>query len=575
MSACKPLSAVVLILLILLTGTSCKNTSHDPDTTQKPLESAPAVRQADPTQDFQDCYPASKLPMTNPELPRAAVRAQKERIAADLPVFRQRVKTLRKDRALEERFQRIWLGKQKKFQLLPKVISPENGQEIERFQNRFRWLRRKDTVYALPDQTVFTEEVEASRNIRALHVLNDLLKKCHIQLLVVLIPDANQIARSVFLPETSHIGDPVSLQCAAVLLEYGIETIYPDEDVLAASQHSPWQLFCYPHPQPEAGLWKILADLAARRLERFGKNAFVEPEGPSHFAERLQRTAYRGNYRWPKDVDCQPHQNGAPVESLTVFRNGTLFRPDPKSKILVIGGDTLNLPGPGHTFSGQLSLRLHYPVDELVPGGEVWFQNLASVLSREPVRYLAGKQVCLLMISPRMLARHVFPDLIEQTELANRLSRSRQVHSFPLPKNKAGFRPADPLPTDRLAKSKRQWNSQWLKLANAKDTAVIRIEDEGKPTGLMNVKVPGNLSKQPLILFLRTAGYPGQSNTLLVNGQPVPLLSNTDRTAFQPAAVALPAGTAGLKLEFTGSRDNLILIRNVELYQEGPDAKLE
>ncbi|MBO4646686.1 MAG: hypothetical protein J5806_00850 [Lentisphaeria bacterium] len=573
MSAPKPLSAVFLILLILLTGTSCKSSAPaQKDTAQKPLESAPAVRKTDPTQDFQDCYPVSKLPMTNPGLPREAVRAQKERIAADLPVFRQRVKTLRKDRALEERFQRIWLEKQKQFQLLPKVISPENGQEIERFQNRFRWLRRKDILYALPDQTVFTEEVEASRNIRALHTLHELLKKCHIQLLVVLIPDANQIARSVFLPETSHIGDPVSLQCAAVLLEYGIETIYPDEDVLAASQHSPWQLFCYPHPQPEAGLWKILADLAARRMERFGKNAFVEPAGPSHFAERLLRTAYGQNYRWPENVDCQPHQNGETVESLAVFRNGTPFQPDPKSKILVIGGDTLNLPGPGHTFSGQLSLRLHYPVDELVPGGEVWFQNLASALSRDPVRYLAGKQVCLLMISPRMLAGHVFPDLTEQTELANRLSRSRPVHSFPLVKNETDFRPADPLPADRLAKSKRQWNGQWLKLSKAKDTAVIRIEDEGKPTGLMNVKVPGNLSKQPLILFLRAAGYPGQSNTLLVNGQPVPLLNNTTRTVFQPAAVALPAGTTELKLEFTGSRDNLILIRNVELYQEGPDA---
>ena len=573
MSARKPLSAVLLILLILGAGTSCKNTAAGPEETVKEQQAAaPAVRETDPTQDFQDCYPASKLPMTNPELPSAAVRSQKERIAADLPVFRQRVKAIRKDRALEERLQRIWLEKQKQFQVLPKVISLENGQEIERFQKRFRWLRRKDTLYALQDQTVFAEEVEASRNIRALHALHELLKKCHIQLLVVLIRDANQIARNVFLPETGHIGDPVSLQCAAILLEYGIETIYPDDEVLAAVRHSPWQLFCYPHPQPEAGLWKILADLVARRLERFGKNAFVDPAGPSHFAERMGPTAYGGNYRWPEKVDCGPHKNGGTVESLEVFRNGTPFRPDPKSKILVIGGDTLNLPGPGHTFSGQLSLRLHYPVDELIPGGEVWFQNLASVLSREPVRCLAGKEVCLMMISPRMLTRHVFPDLTEQTALADRLRRSRPVHSFTLPKNKTVFRPADPLPADRLAQAKRQWNSQWLKLAGEKDTAMIRIEEEGKPTGFMKVKVPERFSKRPFILILRAAGYPGQSNTLLVNGQPVPLLSNTDSMAFRPAAVALPPGTAELKLEFTGSRDNLILIRNVELYQEGPDA---
>ena len=74
-----------------------------------PAKTPQPVRETDPTQDFQDCYPASKLPMTNPELPSAAVRSQKERIAADLPVFRQREKAIRKDRALEERLQRIWL----------------------------------------------------------------------------------------------------------------------------------------------------------------------------------------------------------------------------------------------------------------------------------------------------------------------------------------------------------------------------------------------------------------------------------------------------------------------------------
>jgi|GEM_PF-2750124 len=568
MSARKPLSAVLLFLLLLFAGASCKSTAPDrKDTAQKPLASAPTPRKTAETKDFQDCYPVSKLPMTNPELPRAAVRAQKERIAGELPVFRMRVKSLRKDRALEERFQRIWLGKQKQFQSLPKVISPENGQEIERFQNQFRWLRRQDALYALPNQMVFSEESEISRNIRALYALHDLLKKCHIQLLVMLIPDANQIARCVFLPETGHIGDPVSLQCAATLLEYGIEAIYPDEEVLSATRHSPWQLFCYPHPQPEAGLWKILADIAARRMERFGKNAFVEPAEPSHFAERIGPTAYGNNYRWPEKVDCGPHKSGEIIKSLEVFRNGAPFRPDPKSKILVIGGETLNLPGPGHTFSGQLSLRLRYPVDELVLPGEVWFQNLASVLSREPVRYLAGKEVCLLMISPRLLARHIFPDLTEQTALAKRLHSSTLVHSFPLPKKKADFRPAEPLPADRLAASKRRWNSQWLKLAKAKNTAILRIEDDGKATGFMNLKLPENPSKQPRVLFIRTAGYPGQSNTLLVNGQPIPLLNSTDHPAFHPAAVELPLETAAVKLEFTGGRDNLILIRDVQLHQ--------
>lgn len=551
------LSTVLLFLLA-----SCSSGTPEPPGKTPQTAANSGNRRQD---EFQTVRQARKLPVSNPELPRNAVRAQKERIAADLPFFRLQVKSIRKDSAREERLQRLWLKKQHEFELIPKIISPETGQEIERFRRHYRWMNRNESFYALANQADFSMGNGTAHNIRALHSLHQLLEKCGIQLLVMLIPDADQIARRAFLPETSRLGDPAALQCAAMLLEYGIEVICPDDAVLA-NMHRYERLFCYPDPRPETGLWKILADLAAERLERFGKKAFIEPE-PSHFAERFGKTAFGNNYRWPEGVHCGDHKNGETVQSLQVFRNGSPFRPDPKSKILVIGGSDLHFPGPGHSFSGQLSMRLKYPVDELTPGGKVWFQNLAADLNRNLVRYLAGKQVCLLLVSPRMLARNVFPDIREQMELFIRLSSCRPVHRFPLPETRNDIQPVPPVSGDRLAREKIQWNREWTQLARTASTAAVRIEQDERPQFFQQLELPAKRTDKPFILVVRTAGYPGQSNTLLVNGKKIPLLNNTDKLIFRPAAAVLPPETRSVRLEIGGQRENLLLIRDIQLYQ--------
>ena len=551
---------ILVPLTVLLTAVSCSQKPAPVSNAQKPLTGSR-------TEDFGCCpYPVKKLPCGNPELSKTVLRAQEKQIAQDLPVFRNRLKTIRKDLALEERLQRKWLEDRKKFELIPRIFSPETGQEIERFQNHYRWLNRNGSFYALPDKISFIEPCSINHNIKALHALNQMLSRCHIQLLVMLIPDADHIARCAFLPSTSRIPDPAILQCASTMLEFGIEAVDPEDTVRNAMPFCE-RLFCYPDPQPEAGLWNILAELAAKRFERFGKDSFREKTA-SHFSARRGKTAYGDHYRWPEKVNCGEHKNGAVVESLEVFRNGVPFRPDPNSKILVIGGETIDLPGPGHTFSGLLSMRLKYPVDELVLPGAVWFQNLPSVLSRDPDRWLAGKTVCLLILSPRMFARHYLPDIESRTELYTRLSRAQRIQDFPGKKTGIDPKMPKPVPGERFFAQKTRWNREWLQLAaGQKNSSVVRIEAEQQRTAFMTLKLPENREIKPFILVLDAAGYPGQSNTMFVNGQPVPLLNSISFPEFHPAAAELPPETTEAKLEFTGARDNLILIRNIRLYQ--------
>ena len=549
---------ILASLFILLFTVSC---STRPAPAKKNLETPTIIRN-----EVFDCYRGNKLSADNPELPKAAKNAQITQITQDLPVFRNRLKAIRKDLALEERLQRKWLQDRKKFELIPRIFSPETGQEIERFQNHYRWLNRNGSFYALPDKVSFIEPCSINHNIKALHSLNRLLSRCHIQLLVLLIPDADHTARCAFLPSTAWIPDPAVLQCAATMLEFGIEAVSSDDAVRSAMTFCE-RLFCYPDPQPEAGLWNILADQAAKRIERFGKEAFREKTS-SHFAARRGPTAYGKRYRWPEKVDCGEHKNGDVVDSLSFFRNGVPFRPDPKSEILVIGGETIDLPGPGHTFCGQLSMRLNYPVDELVLPGAVWFQNLPYVLSRDPDRWLAGKKVCFIVLSPRMFSQYYLPDIESRTELYTKLSRAQRIHDFPVKRTGIDPKMPRPVPGERFFAQKTRWNGEWLQLAaGQKNRSVVRIEEEQQRTAFMTLKLPENRKTQPFILVLDAAGYPGQSNTMFVNGQPVPLLNSISFPEYHPAAAELPSETTEVKLEFTGARDNLILIRNIRLYQ--------
>ena len=529
------------------------------------LAAACAVKPAGPPSGIVSCGPLGKLPHNEP-LPDEVLSAQKKQIADDMAPLRRRLKNLRKITALDERFQRAWFLRQKELESIPKVISPETGQEIERFQFSYCWAIRCGSCFALRKKYDFAGKTGISHNVAALHELHRLLHSCNVQLMVVLIPDAAQIAARVLVPEVGSIGDQTALQCAATLLEFGIEAVYADDAVIAAVPSSE-RLFCYPDSQPETDLWKILADLIAGRLNRFGKNAFQE-KMPSHYAERRGKSAYGDNYRWPESVQCGDHKAGSTVETFEVYRNGIPFRPDPSSEILAVGGETLNLPGPGHSFSGQLSMRLKYPVDELVLPGEVWFQNLALVLSRDPARYLAGKKVCLLMVSPRMLTDNVFPDIRKLSKLSARLSSQKPVHRFKIEANKTVFPLPEPIPGERLFRQKQEWNRRWnLFRRNDPPTASIRIEASRVAQDWMRFELPENPSKKPCTLVIEAAAYPRQAVTLLVNGQKVPLPVNPDNPHFRSCAAEISPDAKTVEIKVSGQKNDLVLCRNLVLYQ--------
>ena len=511
-------------------------------------------------------YLPNRLP-ENPVLPDAVRRAQQKQIDGDLPRIRRTIKSIRKINALDERFQRDWIRRQKKLEVIPRIFSLETGQEIERFQNCYHWKMLGECCFALPKDYNFVGRTGIEHNIVALHALHQLLRSCNVQLIVVLIPDAGQIAARVMVPEFARIGDLTALQCAATMLEYGIEAIYAD-DVVSADTPRSERLFCYPDPTPEAGLWKILADLTARRLERFGDQAFRE-KTPSHFSERRAKTIFGDHYRWPEEVECGEHKNGETVESLEVFRNGVPFRPDPGSGILVIGGETLDRPGPGYSFSGQLSMRLKYPVDELTLPGEVWFQDLPSVLCREPDRFLRGKKVCLLMLSPRMLTGSVFPDLQKESALYAGRRGKKAVHRFPIQKAEPDFDLPEPVEGERLYRQKQRWNRQWKQFSlTDPPTASFRIEDGSREQLWTSFELPEKLqSDRPSVLVLEAAVYPLQAVTVTVNGRKVPLRINTGDPHFRFCAAELPPHTKKIEIKISGRQDNRVMFRNVLLYQ--------
>lgn len=497
--------------------------------------------------------------------PESPDQVQKNQIAVDLPVIRQKLKNRTRDRAAEERFLRIWIRKQKELKRIPAVFSPDNGMEIERFHNKYFWGAQNDSFFSLPEKLVFMEKKSVSHNISALLALRDRFREHRIQLFILLVPNAEQIAARVLVPQFDSSGSVSALQCAATLLEFGLEAIYTDDSVMEQLPFSE-QLFCYPDPRPEAALWKILAGITVDRLSRFGKDHFTESEDV-HFSERRGPTSFGRNYRWPAGVPCGEHKSGETVESLQVFRNGVPFLPDPKSKILVIGGEYLNLPGPGHTFSGLLSKALRYSADELVLPGKGWIHDLPDVLRRQPDRYLTGKQAAVLVISPQTLADHFLPDWNQLEAVEQQLKKQKPVHRFRLKYPSDSLILPSAVPADRDHARKIRWNREWKSAAEGKTATLVRIKEPDLPQDFLTLDIPEKLRSKPMTLVLDLAVYPEQTVVLSVNGQEVPLPVSSDRIDFRNIAVALEPGTAKAVLKFTGGRDNLILIREIKLHQ--------
>ena len=113
------------------------------------LASACAVKPAGPPSGNVSCCPLGKLPQNVP-LPAKVLSAQKKQIADDTGLIRRKLKNIRRIPALDEKFQRAWLQRQKELENIPRIISPETGQEIERFQSRYRWAIRHGSCFALP-----------------------------------------------------------------------------------------------------------------------------------------------------------------------------------------------------------------------------------------------------------------------------------------------------------------------------------------------------------------------------------------------------------------------------------------
>lgn len=504
----------------------------------------------------------------NPALPEKAVEEQRRILAEDFKQLRQQLKTLNRDLALDERILRSWLQQQKKYQILPKFISPESGQEIERFQNRFVWGENADGVpFALPPKFEYLRSGNIAPNITAMAALHSLFRRHNIQLIVMLQPDGQQTAARALVPEAAPFGDKLSLQCAAMLLEYGIETIYAG-DALFYNPKSRNPLFCYPDAAlPAQGLWDTLADLAAARLQRFEQSFVIQPA--PRFGQRRVPTVFGKNYCWPEGIRLNEYRSGEVVETDEILMNGKPFRPDPASRILVIGNHTLDYPGPGHSFAATLSRQLNYPVDQLTLRGNALVQSLPQTLLENPSRWLKGKQICLLVIPPEMLSGCLLPDIRALDAEYRRTAGRKRLCTLDFSGSAELTYLRDIAPTDILCTEKHRWNRLWnFKLRTAgKLAGTVRIKESGKVQPFHRYTLPKNRSGKPVAAVIEVAVYPEQTSRIILNGEEFPLFAESEPARFRPVMLELPADAEFLDIQFSGEADNIIAVRSVNLYQ--------
>lgn len=304
-----------------------------------------------PFSDAQEDYTSIYNLHINPPVSPATKKAQQDVIATDLARMTKQMEWLDANKnELNASFDEYW--------------QKECGGQPDR--NRvgsyiWRWIdggNSKGTFWAAKIKSKLIREVQPMPQITidAIVNLKDALESNGIQLIVLPVPHANDIAIRMIVPQYRDVPDyPTTLMCKQ-LLEAGIETTYCADELIRHYDRAEF-MFCYPfdaHPGDSAQ--DILSDIIAKRLSRYEFSPVFDEKD---FRIEMMPTC-KPNYRYPINCDIGEHK---PNEEI-LCRNVILNKTSPQSSpVLVVSNSFAMFPSQKYdSFGSWLRKKTLLPI---------------------------------------------------------------------------------------------------------------------------------------------------------------------------------------------------------------------
>ena len=477
----------------------------------------------------------------NPPMPEEIEAAQNNTIRTDLDRITEMLKGYddAKIQDINVEFKDAWNKEKAKDAPGYNRVTTSNGTYV--------WRNINGSFWSLPEEYTLIGNYNSIQdyNLQALIAFRDYLHSQGIQFVISIVPNQFDISARVINRDFKNIPDFRTAFLVKTLLENNIEVVYPSHTIIENYNRYPWAFF-FPDNQHAADTTQdVLAELIAKRIERFGIEKKIDPKRIS-FDQHPHSYSNRPEFVWPAHCDIGNNQSGEQYLMNRALIDGQPIAKDSSSPILIIGNSEMQTPMIPESFPTILATKVQTTVDWYRINSIGPFTTIIEQIAKNPGKFLKNKVVVILQSNINMFPiRSHFSNIqtIDQNILL--LNGKRKVSSvFP-----------------RLSLSEKE---------SASNEGFLTVEFEQQDINVIDIDTEAlslDVSKDAVLRIPIAAVY-GTSCEVKVNDKAYSV-SESHPSNLEPydLMVEFPAGTNHLTISVFGMKNKSASIWNIEIYQ--------
>lgn len=360
----------------------------------------------------------------NPPLPEEVVNAQKAQIARDLEKLTELLKDYPE--------QAIQWDRDYVKALKAEVAKDAPGRNrLVHNDEEYLWREVDHSFWTLPvTHRIVAKYVSLNQqHLDALLGLKKFLEANGVQLIVSVGPFWHDIAARVIVDGYRDFPDFRTGLLIKTLLENGIEAVYGSDAILANFNRHPFAFLFPVDWHPGDTVQDVLAELVARRLERYhfketmDKDKFSISQGEHVYYAGLEK-----DYYFPENCDIGDHDPGSPYFCQYIEYDGKDVAPDRNSELVIFGNSFTRAPrGIPESYPAYLAWHSLVNPDWYVVQGDGPMVTMMERLFQRPEKYLKGKKVLNLYIAATHFHSKIMWNNVEQMDANQLLLNGKQL----------------------------------------------------------------------------------------------------------------------------------------------------
>ena len=429
---------------------------------------------------------------------------------------------------------------------------------------KYVWRQIDNSFWTLPvgAKSILSKPDQMSQQMLDCFLsLKEALEANGVQLIVSLVPVANDIASRVIVHDFKDVPDIQTATYVKQLSEIGVETIYASDQIIENYNRYPFAFFFPDDQHPHDTTQDVIADMLADRLKRYEIKNELDPTLFSIIQVPYSNDDEKAHFVFPKDCDIGDNLVGKSYLCRDIMYNGEKVERRKDASIMVIGNSFMEtstaLPASSPVL---LSYKLCSPVDWYKINGYGPFSDILIQLLLNPDSFIKGKKVLIFYVGTGVVT-----DINKTGSMINISKLDTERVLLNKKKVKGHISLQSNATAEQMVDSKL-----WGNLSSVEKT-VHRIDETGKLSYeiQLNQSVKDIDDSKPIICVVSHTCTNNATCKITINGKVHSMYSSNSRNnaRFFNLACELPAGTKEITVEFEGKSGALFAIKDIQIWQ--------